>query len=287
LSNDPNLIHRADLRTLWLLGDPVSHSLSPLIQNTALQALGEKVIYLATRVEAESFESVVRTLPALGALGSNVTVPHKQRAYELCDTLSQRARVMRAVNTLHFRDGEIFGDNTDGSGWWNSIEADFPQVTIEKALVIGAGGAARAVCHTLVERGVRQLILLNRTMSNAEKLSKELPDDVDTKVDDLASFPRHLAPATLVVQTSSVGLKDDRSPVPLPSVWPDGCCLSELIYGRETSLLKRVRALGGSAQDGLGMLCGQAAESLALWTGRAVEEVPFGHMMRVARRRLS
>jgi shikimate dehydrogenase len=280
-------LHCTDLKTLWLLGDPVSHSMSPLIQNTALQALDENVIYLASQVKAEVFETAVRALPALGALGANVTVPHKLRAFDLCDSLSGRARVMRAVNTLHFRDGEIFGDNTDGVGWWNSVRCDFASDSFEKAVVIGAGGAARAVCHTLVGQGVKTLVLLNRTAANAEKLKDELPDGVDVRVDGLKSFPRHLTAATLVAQTTSVGLKGEDAPVPLPKEWPDGCCLSELIYGHETPLLTAVRTLGGATADGLGMLCGQAAESLALWTGRPVEEIPYAEMMRVARERLS
>ena len=282
-----SLLQRADLRTLWLLGDPVSHSMSPLIQNQALGTLDEKMVYLAARVEAAAFESVVRTLPNLGAVGANVTVPHKQRAFEMCDVLSERVGLMRAVNTFHFREDKIFGDNTDGIGWWRAVTADFPSATFSKGLVIGSGGAARAVCHTLVAQGVSELVLLNRTAANAQKLKDELPNQVKVTVEELACFRAHLSDGTLVVQTSSVGLKDETTPVPLPCEWPDRCYLSELIYGRETSLLRSVRALGGAAQDGLGMLCGQAAHSLALWTGRSIEEIPFDEMLRTARRCLS
>ncbi|MCA9780404.1 MAG: shikimate dehydrogenase [Candidatus Eremiobacteraeota bacterium] len=279
------MIDRADLETLWLLGDPVSHSLSPLIQNTAIQRMGLKIVYLASRVAADNLEQVVRALPALGAVGANVTVPHKLRAFEICDRLSDRAQTMKAVNTLHFRNGEIFGDNTDGVGWWNSLTGQF-SYRFSKAVVIGAGGASRAICHTLATRQIPNLVLLNRTAEKAHQLRDELPAGFEVKIAGLESFEEHLEPNTLVVQTTSVGLKGEFSPVKLPETWPEGCCLSELIYGRKTALMKKVVALGGRAQDGLGMLCGQAAESLSLWTGRPLTEVPVDEMMRAAQQRL-
>jgi len=280
------LIDRADLRTLWLLGDPVSHSMSPLIQNTALKFMGDKLVYLAARVTDEDFGRVVRTLPALGAVGANVTVPHKIRAYELCDALSERAQKMKAVNTLKFQDDEVFGDNTDGVGWWDALVRRFAG-RFEKAVVIGAGGASRAICHTLMDNGLSELVLLNRTAAKAHRLRDELSSAGVVKIDGLDSFVQHLKPDTLVVQTTSVGLKDGGSPVPLPELWPEGCFLSELIYGRQTRLMTHVLALGGEVQDGLGMLCGQAAESLALWTERPLSEIPFDEMMKAARKRLS
>lgn len=280
------MIDRADLRTLWLLGDPVSHSMSPLIQNTALKFMGDKLVYLAARVTDEDFGRVVRTLPALGAVGANVTVPHKIRAYELCDALSERAQKMKAVNTLKFQDDEVFGDNTDGVGWWDALVRRFAG-RFEKAVVIGAGGASRAICHTLMDNGLSELVLLNRTAAKAHRLRDELSSAGVVKIDGLDSFVQHLKPDTLVVQTTSVGLKDGGSPVPLPELWPEGCFLSELIYGRQTRLMTHVLALGGEVQDGLGMLCGQAAESLALWTERPLSEIPFDEMMKAARKRLS
>lgn len=263
----------------------MSHSMSPLIQNTALKLMGEKMVYLAARVTEDDFQQVVRALPALGAVGANVTVPHKLRAYEICDTLSERAQKMKAVNTLKFRGKEVFGDNTDGVGWWDALVRE-SSVRFEKAVVIGAGGASRAICHTLVAEGLSELVLLNRTTAKAHQLREELPSGTVVKIDGLDSFSAHLQPETLVVQTTSVGLKDGGSPVPLPEVWPEGCFLSELIYGRQTRLMSHVLNLGGEVQDGLGMLCGQAAESLALWTERPVSEVPFDEMVKAARKRL-
>jgi len=281
-----SVLERADLATLWLLGNPVSHSLSPLIQNRALQQLGSKAVYLAARVEEENFESVVRALPKLGAVGANVTVPHKERAFRVCDRVSDRAQAMGAVNTLLFRGQEIYGDNTDGAGWWRSLG----QRCFERAVVIGAGGAARAVCYTLLTQGVSRLALLNRTLSRAEALRSELssatPDGGRIEVFSLDRFPELLQSNTLVVQTTSVGLEGDLSPVPLPESLPTGVLLSELIYARTTALMACFQELGGEVQDGLGMLCAQGAESLALWLGLEFEEIPLQMMLEVARERV-
>lgn len=277
---------RADLSTLWLLGKPVHHSLSPLIQNTAIEQLGEKYLYLATAVESQDFAQVVKSLPLLGAVGANVTVPYKLDAHRLCDRLSPEAEVMGAVNTLHFREGRVEGHNTDGLGWWNALGEECPLGQREKSLVIGAGGATRAICHTLLSQGGRSLKILNRTQSKAEALRDELLQhypDAEIEVRPLSHFCSLLEGHGLVVQTTSVGLHDDKSPVPLPSQWPQKTFLSELIYGRTTSLMKRASELGAPVQDGLGMLCGQAALSLSLWLGKEPSQIPLESMLAAAR----
>ena len=168
------LYHRADLNTLWLLGDPVHHSKSPLIQNTALQILEFPALYLAAHVKAENFVQVVSSLPHLGAIGANVTVPHKQRAFELCDQVSSRAERMKAVNTLHFREGIIFGDNTDGIGWYSSLCEFCSMEDFDQAFIIGAGGAARAIGHTLVEAGISEIRIFNRSQENGKAVALSL-----------------------------------------------------------------------------------------------------------------
>lgn len=280
------MIERADLKTIWLLGRPVEHSLSPLIQNRAIGHLKERAIYLAASVEPDDFEQVVRALPALGALGANVTVPHKIRAFEVCETTSERAQRIGAVNTLLFSDGSIRGDNTDGAGWWWSLPKEVH--SLRRAVVIGAGGAARAVVATLIDNGFDEIVVLNRTVERAERLLTDLEAGFGTaslSSGTLASFPEHLETHTLVVQTTSVGLDGRGCPVDLPTQWPEGCYLSELIYGRSTPLFSRVRELGGEASDGLEMLCGQAALSLALWLGREPAEIPLELMRQAVQER--
>lgn len=281
-------LHRADVKTLWLLGRPVAHSLSPLIQNTALAHLGLPVVYLAASVEDDQLESAVRGLAALGAIGANVTVPHKEAVFRLCHSHSGRARAVKACNFLKFEGGKIHGDNTDGAGWLRGLE-ERGQSLPDKAVVLGAGGAARAVVHSLVCQRVPQVVILNRTLSRAEELARDFLAYPFTRTSaaPLAELEQHLTPGCLVVQTTSAGLDGRESPVPVPRVWPEGALLSELIYGRETPLAAAVRRMGGEVQDGLPMLVYQAAESLALWLDRRVEEIPGDLMMAAARARLA
>ena len=275
-----DLLHRADLKTLWLLGQPVSHSMSPLIQNTALRHLGLPIVYQAAAVESQEFENAVRGLRALGALGANVTVPHKQAAYRICDEVSPRAKAMGACNVLRFKNGRILGDNTDGSGWWRGLTERFGPDIPRRAVVLGAGGASRAIVATLSKLGVPELYLLNRTRENAERLAAEVAPNC--QVEPLESFIDLLEPGCLVVQTTSAGLEASESPLPLPTRWPTGAILSELIYGKSTPLARAIQEMGAEVQDGLPMLVYQAAESLSLWLELPLESIPDRLMMDAA-----
>lgn len=284
------MIKRSDLATIWLLGDPVAHSLSPLIQNAALQELGEKAVYLAARVVAEDFLGVVEALPKMGALGANVTVPHKVLALQACHALSPRAAAIGAVNTLRFSAEGTLGDNTDGVGWWRSLTEARRGRDFERALVIGAGGASRAVCHTLLEQGLPTLCLFNRTVEKAEELAEALRQNhpaARIECRSLSAFAGEIVEKCLVVQTTSVGLHGEGPPVELSDTLPAGVLLSELIYGRVTPLMKAWREHGGEAVDGLGMLVGQAAEALAMWLQRPPADIPYEIMLGAARKRLS
>lgn len=273
------------MATIWLLGDPVAHSLSPLIQNTALESLGEPAVYLAARVTEEDFLQVVESLPKLGAIGANVTVPHKVLALQACSQLTDRAKVIGAVNTLIFRSETVLGDNTDGVGWWESLREAREAINFKRLLVLGAGGAARAVAYTALEHGISEVALLNRTVGRAQALAEDLWKQFpEARIDcrDLPDFSSLLEAGTLVVQTTSLGLHGDESPVKLPSMLPPNVFLSELIYGRETRLLREFRDLGGRCSDGLGMLVGQAVHALALWLGRRPGEIPAELMLQAA-----
>lgn len=288
MTTSPELLHRADLRTLWLLGQPVGHSLSPLIQNSALSHLGLPIVYLAAPVTKAALPSAVRGLLALGALGANVTVPHKEAAFELCEAVSPRASAMGACNVLRFLDGRIHGDNTDGAGWLRGIEDALGATLPPRALVLGAGGAARAVAYSLLERAVPEIVVFNRRRERAEQMVSDLQTGSSRlQVASLAEFASHLDADCLVVQTTSVGLQPNEAPLVPVDRWPPGVLLSELIYGRQTALAARVQSLGGRLQDGLPMLVYQAAESLALWLERPLAEIPSQLMMDAARRHLA
>lgn len=260
----------------------MGHSLSPLIQNTALAALEVPIVYLAAPLEPSGVEAAVHGLVALQALGTNVTVPYKEVAFALCHRVTPRARAMRACNVLSFAQGEIVGDNTDGVGWWRGLQPILDGARPHRALVLGAGGAARAVVHTLIAQEIPEIVVFNRTPERAEQLVRELPPG-RVVAEALERWLRFLEPGCLVVQTTSAGWNGTASSWPLPSSWPEGALLSELLYGRETVLAATVRALGGRVQDGLPMLVYQASESLRIWLGQALSPSLEARLLTLAR----
>jgi shikimate dehydrogenase len=239
------------LKRLGVLGWPVAHSRSPAIHNAALQALGldAEWHYQRLPVPPELFDETVRALPASGFAGANVTVPHKEAALALATEATPTARAIGAANTLTFRDGAILADNTDAPGLIASLPVDPAGRT---ALVLGAGGSARAAVHALREAGA-DVLVWNRTRERAERLGARV---VDAPV-----------PADLVVNCTTVGL-DDGAATPLERVG-DYRAIVDLVY-REggTRLVNEARAQGVPTADGLEVLVQQGARSFALWTGR-------------------
>lgn len=275
----------ARAKTIWLLGHPVAHSLSPLMQNVALRHLSENVVYLAADVDKSSFQSAVDGLVALGALGANVTVPYKELAYSMCDELDVSAQAIGACNVLRFKDGKVDGYNTDWIGWLRAMQSVVKKIPPSKALVVGAGGASRAVVYALLQWGVSDIVVLNRSLDRAERLVQSLASGRSTSVKarPLEEFYVHLDSSSLVVQTTSIGLDGISSPVELKRDWPKEVILSELIYGLKTPLLKHARLYGGLTQDGLPMLVNQAALSLSIWLERPLEDIPTDEMIAKAR----
>ncbi len=288
------------VRPLWLLGQPVAHSLSPLMQNLAFEALGLPAVYLAWAVAPDDLHETVRALALLGAVGANLTVPHKEAGFHLCGRLTPRAEAAGAVNCLRWREGGLEGDNTDGVGWLRGVESGFGwRPPGKRALILGAGGAARGVAAALLAEGIDELVVLNRTPARAESLLQGVLEATAARVGhrpprpprpprrleagSLELFARELERTDLVVQTTSAGLQGEGSPVRLPETWPHGVLFSELIYGRDTPLLGQVRQLGGAVQDGLPMLVHQAVEGICWWFGVDPREVPADRMEAAAR----
>ena len=247
------------MKLTGVLGFPVGHSRSPAMMNAAFDALGLEWRYLRLPVPPERFEETVRALPGSGYVGANVTIPHKLAAAALGDHLSSSAAAIGAANTLSFRDGQIEADNTDAGGFLDALGEPLPA----RALVLGAGGAARAVVWALREAGVDQVSVWNRTAERALALAREFE-------------VRHVAapePADLLVNATSVGLEPGTtveqaldalslSDAQVPAV------LVDLVYGEEPTPLCRWAGAGGSrVVDGLEVLVRQGARSLELWTG--------------------
>jgi shikimate dehydrogenase len=247
-----------------VLGFPVRHSRSPAMMNAAFAELGLDWRYTALPVPPANFAETVRALHASGYRAANVTIPHKLAALEAADELSDTARSIGAVNTLTLSgDGLIVGDNTDAGGLLDALGEPVPG----SALVLGAGGAARAAAWALREAG-SEVTIWNRTARRAETLARELGVGAGT------------ADAELLVNATSVGMGSDDMPVPARELHADQVVADIVVHPLDTAFLRAARAAGALTVDGLGMLVHQAARAFTLWTGVAA---PVGVMRQAAR----
>jgi shikimate dehydrogenase len=249
------------VRRLAVLGTPIAHSRSPAIHNAALAALGleGEWSYEAIEVLPNELEGRLQAMSGEGFVGVNLTIPHKGAALLLSDRRSEVAREIGAANTLSFRDGEVWADNTDAEGLMESL-AGSPAGN--RALVLGAGGAARAVVWALIREGAR-VSVWNRTRERAAQLCAELGGTV---VDSPTA-----GEFELVVNSTSVGLRgeDPFAELPLSRGWFGYAqTVVDLVYGeRESSILEAAGEAGANVVDGLEVLVHQAAASFRIWTG--------------------
>ena len=252
-----------------ILGSPVEHSLSPLMHASFAEQTGVDMAYVPFPVAEADFAAAFKGLYALGVRGANVTVPHKERAHEMADTLSLEAREIGAVNTLQLRPEGVYGHNTDAAGFMAALDDTGLQWRGRRALVIGAGGAARAILWALGAGGAERIYLANRTLSRAQELARhfaKLP--IQPIALERASLDAILPDIGLVVNTSSRGLHGEEHPeLDLASMAADGI-ICDIVYNPiDTPLLLAARNRGLCTVDGLGMLLHQGAESFRLWTG--------------------
>lgn len=252
-----------------VMGWPVGHSLSPSLHGFWLETLGVDGAYVPLAVAPENFFDVLRLLPKLGLRGANVTIPHKEAALKACDEIDEVAQRIGAVNTVVVRpDGKLWGTNTDAFGFIENLKWRCADWTAEAgaATVIGAGGAARAVVVALLDAGVPQVNLINRTRTRAETLAAAFGDRV--RVRDWETRALALADTALLVNTTSLGmtgqppLELDLAPLPKEAV------VCDIVYvPLETDLLKAAKAKGYRTVDGIGMLLHQARPGFAAWFG--------------------
>lgn len=274
--------------TVGIFGDPIAHTRSPAMHNAAFQALRLPYVYLPFHVRPADLVKAVHGVRALGLLGLNVTVPHKERIVRCLDSLSPEAELCGAVNTVVNRDGQLFGDNTDGRGFLNSLqEAKLSPRGIEVVL-IGAGGSARAVLVSLIRARCAAIRIVNRTQANARKLVRTYRRTGETRLEalplDSLCDPAVLSSVRLVINASSVGLHDDEF-LPLAyTATQAGCLFYDLLYRPDrTPFLRHARAAGRPVMDGRRMLLHQGALAFSLWTGHPA---PLEVMDRALRRAL-
>ncbi|TYS59192.1 shikimate dehydrogenase [Sutcliffiella horikoshii] len=257
-----------------VIGSPIAHSMSPLIHNDAFLQKGVDAYYHAFHVDPEELETAVAGMRALGVNGFNVTIPHKEAIIPLLDRVEDAALQIGAVNTVVNRNGELIGYNTDGRGFVEALK-EVVKLKDKHVLIIGAGGAARAIFYTLaLEEGV-QIDICNRTVSKAEDLIKEFSLERIARSITVDQAAREIKRYDVVVQTTSVGMhpKINDIPLPLKSI-KHHAVFSDIIYNPiETKLLQEAKSIGAITQNGIHMFAYQAALAFEIWTGKFPDTV--------------
>lgn len=268
-------------RVCGIVGWPVEHSFSPAMHNAAFAALELDYVYVPFPVPPSNLPGAVTAVRDLGLAGVNVTIPHKTAVLPLLDELSREARLTGAVNTIVNRSGRLIGDNTDGKGFLRSLVENAKFLPSGKtALILGAGGAARALAIELALAGAKKLVITNRSQERAAELAGFITEKTGVKA-EIVPWPagrfetipgEALLEADLVVQATPLGMyPNDVSAVPLPfELFRPGQVACDLVYNPvETIFLKRAARAGATVVDGLGMLLYQGALSFEMWTGVA------------------
>lgn len=268
------------MNRVGLIGHPVGHSVSPAFQQAAFDALGLEVRYEAWDTLPEGLEQRMASLRAEGVLGANITVPHKEAVLPFIEAVPPDAAAIGAVNTVVNRDGQLMGHNTDGLGFKTACEEASIDVAARPAVIIGAGGAARAITYLLSEVDPRSILVLNRTPAKARRLAV----DFGVGCDSLAEAPESVfQSARLLVNATSIGLAGGPAGVPVdPSRLSPSCAVVDIVANpAETEFVRQARAAGCQALGGLPMLVHQGAASFRLWTGL---NPPLKIMMEAAER---
>jgi shikimate dehydrogenase len=258
----------------FVTGHPIAHSRSPKIHGYWLRKYGIDGSYRAIDVAPADFADFLKSLGENGYRGGNVTIPHKEAAFAGVARRDHAADAIGAVNTLWFEDGLLWGGNTDGYGFAANLDDHAPGWAANgPAVVLGAGGASRAVIHALKERGIKDVRIVNRTLARAEELSRHFGASVSAHAP--SALGELLADAGLLVNTTALGMHGNEVLAADPAGLPDHAVVTDIVYvPLETPLLAAARARGLRTVDGLGMLLHQAVPGFERWFGRKPEVTP-------------
>lgn len=272
-----------------LLGTPVSHSISPKMHNETFAKLGLDYVYLAFDCNIEKLPEVVKGLRALNVRGFNVTMPNKTAIHKYLDKLSPAAELAGAVNTVVNDDGVLTGHITDGTGYMRSIKEEGADIIGKKMTIIGAGGAATAICIQAALDGVKEISIFNikdEFFSRAEKTVKDINERTECKAQlfDLADTEKlraEIADSAIFTDASSAGMKplENVCNIPDPSMLRSDLIVSDVVYIPEkTKLLQMAEVQGCKVINGLGMLLWQGAKAFEIWTG---QEMPVDYIKEI------
>lgn len=264
-------------KVLCIFGDPVAHSLSPVMHNAAFAALGLDMVYVPFHLPCSppgALKKAVAAIRALNIHGLNATIPHKEKVMRLLDEVDPHAEAVGAVNTIVNRRGRLVGYNTDGAGYLEGLKREAGLAPRGKnVVVIGAGGAARSILYSVLLKRPRSVVVVNRTLKRAKALAGEFSEKLSVEVGaaplDGKALRAYAEGAHLVVNTTSVGMNGRGEPDFPVDALPAGAVVSDIVYAPlETAFLKRAKARGLKTHNGLSMLVHQGAVGFKLWTGR-------------------
>ncbi len=265
---------------LFIVGHPLSHSLSPAMHNGVIARLGLPLRYIGVDLLPGFLPDFFRVLRAGNFLGGNVTIPFKEEAAGLADERSGAVEACGAANVIRVRQGRLLADNTDGRGFLDAMQEAGWGRSFRRVVILGAGGSARGIAYELCRSGSREIVILNRHPSRAERIARTLSPRypaalISTGELEPAGMVKAFHGADLIVQCTSLGLSKDWKDFPEGGIEKNSR-FADIVYRKGgTPLVRRLRRRGISAIDGLGMLAQQAARSFFLWTGRKVPAREF------------
>ena len=261
-------------RVCGVIGDPIEHTLSPIMHNAAFNALKLDYTFLAFKVKPAELENAVNGMRALNIRGLNVTMPHKSTVMNYLDRTDLSAQIVNSVNTVLNKEGKLFGFNTDGVGALKALRENGVELKGRKVLLLGAGGAARAIAYAMAKES-DELAVLNRTPKQAQALAKLLEKTANKKIGSGALSPKeiqqNLQDSDILINATSIGMKPkaEESLVAPKLLRPD-LAVMDIVYNPiETKLAKDARAAGAKVVSGVEMLIYQGAASFEIWTGKS------------------
>ncbi len=256
-----------------VIGDPIEHSLSPAIQNAAFNELGLDFVYTAFKVKPSEVANAIAGVRAFGIVGLNVTMPHKEAVIAHLDKIDETAKFLKSVNTIHNKNGKLYGYSTDGIGALKALKENGADPHGKRVVMLGAGAAARAIAYTLIKE-VDELVVLNRTVSEAKELAETLKRRFGKKMVADSIKPdivkEHMSDSQILLNTTSVGMKPNLSQSLIaPSILKSELIVMDVVYNPvETKLALDAKAAGAKVISGVEMLIYQGAASFEIWTGK-------------------
>ncbi|MGE5533633.1 MAG: shikimate dehydrogenase [Bacillota bacterium] len=278
-------------RVCGVIGEPIEHTLSPLMHNAAFEALKLDYVFLAFRVKPAEVESAVNGMRALNIRGLNVTMPYKSTVIKHLDRVDLSAQIVNSVNTVLNKESLLFGFNTDGVGALKALKENGVEPKGRKVLLLGAGGAARAIAYTMAKEA-DELAVLNRTVKQAQALARLLEKSLNKKIATGSLSPSdiqsNLKDSDILINATAVGMKPkpEESPVP-PKLLRSNLAVMDIVYNPlETKLAKDAKSAGARVVSGVEMLIYQGAASFELWTGKSapvevMRQAALNHLQKV------